>query len=48
MVEYLSKYEKLKIIFFSIIDIPKILFIKKNHNHVMHSLLKDEYLSELK
>lgn len=46
--EYLSKYEKLKIIFFSIIDVPKILFIKKNHNHVMHSLLKDEYLSELK
>ena len=46
--EYLSKYEKLKIIFFSIIDIPKILFIKKNHNHVRHSLLKDEYLSELK
>lgn len=46
--EYLNNFEKLKIILISLFELPKILFIKKNHNHEMHNLLKDEYLSELK
>ena len=46
--EYLNKFEKFKIILLSLFDLPKILFLKKTHNHEMHTLLEDEYLSKLK